>query len=272
MKYVSIALTETLWNLLCVGVNRCQPRSCCIVATKPNHSAHNVRKPSAALSNKPESGLLGGNSPLVYISLSVHLKTHRAPSVRKCVSAGSDILCHIHRSALKMVSHRVSHILHRDFLRRFHKQRESLRFVISHRIVDVVVGVPCHFLAIFINESKLALTEDVKCRPSPGLAGPHSAEIERCVCVAETEILVLSVKPTHLSGECNHIRSIETILRVVERKSADACLICVCTDISVRHPACHPDNAFSHILSIHHFRSLSDEVHHPYFLLVGNGE
>ena len=59
-------------------------------------------------------------------------------------------------------------------------------------------------------------------------------------------------------------------MRVVKRESADAGLVGVGADISVRHSAGHPDYAFVGVPAIHHTGSLSYEFHNPHLVPVGN--
>ena len=59
-------------------------------------------------------------------------------------------------------------------------------------------------------------------------------------------------------------------MRVVKRESADAGLVGVGADISVRHSAGHPDYAFVGVAAIHHTGSLSYEFHNPHLVPVGN--
>ena len=200
-EHISITFAERLRDCLGICINRCKIRCCGIVAAEPYYSSHNVRQPAPALSHKPESSLLGGHSPFVHISLPVHFKAHRPPAVRKTVSSGPDVGCHIHRCALEMVPHRIGHILDSDFFGRFHEKRESLALVIAHCIVNVVVGIPRHFLSVFIRESELALAEYVECRPGAGLAGSHPSEIQWSIGVTETEFAVFAVKPSLAAGK-----------------------------------------------------------------------
>ena len=135
----------------------------------------------------------------------------------------------------------------------------------THRIVDIVICILGDHVPVLVFECELSVAEDVECRPCTCLAGPHSAEIERCICVTEAEIHVLAAEISLFACKCDHIRSIEAVLRIIQREGADARLVGVCTDVSVRHPACDPYDALV-------VRSLSYKVHDPDFVLVGYRE
>ena len=130
-----------------------------IVGAEPVHGAYVVRQPGAALSHEPETGLLGGNGPLVAVALAVHLEIHRPPAVRAGISSGSYVEPHIHRGALEMVSHRVCDVLETYLAGRLHEERKALRGVVAHCIFNIVHCRAGHFLAVFIDEGEIAVAE-----------------------------------------------------------------------------------------------------------------
>ena len=137
MEKVSVALSETSRNLVCVCVNRCQIRCCGIIGSEPDYASDYIRIVSSGLTYEPETSLLGSDGPFIGIFLSVVLEIHWTPSVRQCVAARSDILCHIHRGALVVVPHHVSDVFQGDFLRRFDPQRHLVLCIVAHSVVDV---------------------------------------------------------------------------------------------------------------------------------------
>ena len=162
-----------------------------------------------------------------------------------------------------MVTHHVRYILDTDLARRLHEERESLCLVVSHCIVDIVVSILGNDVSVLVLECELAVAEDVECSPGTCLAASHSAEIKRCICVAEAELLVLSAEISLFACECDDVRCVHAVFRVVEREGADAGLVCMGADVSVRDTACNPYDTLV-------VRTLSDKVHHPDLLLVRN--
>ena len=171
-----------------------------------------------------------------------------------------------------MVSHHVRDIFHRNLLGRLHEEGESFAAVVTHGVFDVVVCVAGHKIAVFVLECEFAVAEDVECRPCAGFAASHPAEIKGCVCVAKTEFAVFSAEIAHFPCKGNHVRGIEAVFRVIERECADSRLVGMCADISVRHPAGHPDYSLADIFPVFFLVALADEVHYPYFILVGDRE
>ena len=164
-----------------------------------------------------------------------------------------------------MVSHRVCDVLETYLAGRLHEEREALRGVVAHCIFNIVHCRAGHFLAVFIDEGEIAVAEAVEGGPGTALAAPHRPEIQRSIGVAEAEVGILSAVPAPFPCEADHVRGIDAVFRVVQREGADAGLVRVGADISVRHPACHPEQTFA-------VRPLAYEVHYPHFVLVGNGE
>ena len=155
------------------------------------------------------------------------LESHRSPTVWEGVSAGSNILSHVHRCALIMVTHNIRNVLHADLAAWLDEEWESLGLVVAHCIFDIIVCILSNFIAVFVHESELAVAEDVESSPSASLAASHSAEIEWCIRVAEAEILVLTLEIALFACKADHVRCVHAVLRVIKRESADACLVCV---------------------------------------------
>ena len=166
-----------------------------------------------------------------------------------------------------MVSHRVGDILHGNLSGRFHEKRHPVTEILAGDVVVVGRGRFGDGLAVLL-VGELAVAEDVECAPSPCVAASDGAEISRAVGCAEVEVLVLAVKVALLPRERDHVRGIETVLRIVQRECLDACLVGVRADVAVRNPHSHPHESLADVLSVLHLAAFADEIHYPGLVLV----
>ena len=265
MQHVAIPHAEAVGHGVGRSVNGCQIRGCGIVAAEPVKAADLVRQPAARLGDEPEARLLRGDGPLVDIFLAIILEVHRPPAVGESVAAGTRIHPHVHRRALEMVPHHVGHILDTDLARGLDEERHLALQVVAHRIVQPVRSGRGDFLPGLIEVGELPVAENVEGAPGPGVACPRTAEIQGIVCVAEGELGILAGEVPHLAGEGDDVRRIEAVLGVIQRETRDPGLVGVGADVAVGDAARHPDDTLLLL-------ALADEIHHPDFVGVGDGE
>ena len=225
----------------------------------------------AGLGDEPETGLLGGDGPFVDVFPAIVGETHRPPSVRQSIAAGSDVGGHVQRGSLEVVSHHVGDILDSEFPCRPDEKRHPVGKVLAGDVVVVVRSLlgHCHSVLLVGEDS---VTEGVEGAPSPGVTGADRAEVVRAVGCAEVEILIGAFVEAHLPCEGDDIRGIEAVLRIVEREGGDPGLVGVGADVAVRNPPGNPDHALAEILSVPEVHTLSDKVHNPGFIPVRNRE
>ena len=132
--------------------------------------------------------MLGGDCALVHIALSVKLPLHGPPAVREGVSAGADILGHVHGGALEVVPHNIGQFLYANFLAGVHKEREVPFQIIAHHVIQITVGVLCDGVAFLIVEGEPAVRKDIEGAPGAGVAAADGAEIGRTICLLEGEL------------------------------------------------------------------------------------
>ena len=265
MEQVAVAFTQAFGDLFGVGVNRCQIRSCGIVAAEPDECADGVGEPAAGLGHEPESGLLGGDGALVDVGLAFPFEVHGAPAVGAGVAAGSDVHAHIHRRAFIVVAHHVGDVLDADLAGRLHEERHFALEVVAHCVFEPVGGGAGHFCAA-VHIGELAVAEDVEGGPGTGFAAACAAEIEGIVDVAEAEIFVGAGVPALLPGEADYVGGVEAVVGVIEGEAGDTGLVGVGADVAVGDAAGHPDNALVAAGALAH------EVHDPGLLRVGDAE
>ena len=180
------------------------------------------------------------------------------------MSAGTGVNPHVHGTALIVVTHHVGHLLKADLLSRLHKERQTVVSIVTHRKIEILLSGTAVYHTV---------TQNVVRSPYSGLAASHAAESERSVCVAETEFLVSTLEVTHLAGEIHHVLRIQPVLGVIEIYIGDTGLVGMGTDVSVRNTRSHPDDALADIAALPvQLAALSDKLHNPHLVLVGNRE
>ena len=127
------------------------------------------------------------------VLLTVNLERHRTPAVRHCIRTRTYILSHIVWCTFKMVTHRPFHIVGRQRLVGLDPERHHR----TGRIIDPV--------KIFVH----ALRVTVEKRPYTCVTTAKSAEVCVGISERETEVLVVTVKITHLACKRNHIGAIK---------------------------------------------------------------
>ena len=171
-----------------------------------------------------------------------------------------------------MVSHHVGYVFDCEFLGRLHVEREPLAAVITHGIVEEFVSIPGDHPSVIVLVAEPAVAQDVERAPYPRFATSHRAEIERCVGIAEAELVVLALEVAFLPGEFDDVLGIEAVLRVVEREGGDAGLVSVRGNVAVRYLHCHPDYALVQVAAVLEQRTLAYYLHYPDLVLVAYGE
>ena len=159
-----------------------------------------------------------------------------------------------------------------EFLGRLHVEREPLAAVITHGIVEEFVSIPGDHPSVIVLVAEPAVAQDVERAPYPRFATSHRAEIERCVGIAEAELVVLALEVAFLPGEFDDVLGIEAVLRVVEREGGDAGLVSVRGNVAVRYLNCHPDYALVQVAAVLEQRTLAYYLHYPDLVLVAYGE
>ena len=272
MKHVAIPFPEALGHFGQAGIERRKIRRCRIVCAEPDDPSNAVRQVIPGLADHPEAGLLRRNRPLVDVFLPFVLKLHRAPAVGQRVAACSDILRHIKRRPLKVVTHHVGHILQGNLLAREDIERQLSLQVVSQDEVQIAVGIHRGGLPVGIHQGKPAVGESIEYAPDAGLAGAGAAEINRIVGIPEAEILILPVKIPHPPGERDHVLCIETVVGIVQREAGDAGLVGMGADGPVGNPDGHPDNPLAGIDAVADRHTLPDHLEYPGLFLVGDRE
>ena len=223
------------------------------------------------LTYEPETCLLGSDGALIDVVPASDLEAHRSPAIREGVPTSADVLGHVQRSALEVISHGICYIFHAQFASRLHEERHPVLKVLAHYIIEVVVCILGYHLPIFF-VGEFAVAQNPESAPSPCVACPHAPEINRIVGGAEVEVLVLAAEVAFAASEFDYIRRIQAVLRVVERESLDSRLVRMCADVPVRNPPGNPHQAFIDVFPVFHFNSLAYQVHHPGFVFVGDGK
>ncbi len=149
-----------------------------------------------------------------------------------------------------MVAHAILHILNGKLTIRLHIQRHRFLGWITFDEIRILI----HRGIIFAEE-----------RPYTSLASAQSAEIIRAISLGETEVSVLSLEISFPTSEGNHIRRIHAILFVVEGDLLDTGLVGMRRDTIVRDADRYPNGTFV-------ARSLTDHLHHPSLVLIGDRE
>ena len=71
----------------------------------------------------------------------------------------------------------------------------------SESIFNIIIGIPCDEVSVFILEGEFTVAEDVECSPGTGFTASHSAEIQRSISVTEAEFLVFAAEISHFAGK-----------------------------------------------------------------------
>ena len=96
--------------------------------------------------------MLGGDCALVHIGFAVKFPLHGSPAVRKGVSAGADILGHVHGGALEVIPHYIGQLFYAHFLAGEYKQREISLKIPAHYVVHIAVGIPGDGITLLVVE------------------------------------------------------------------------------------------------------------------------
>ena len=272
VQQVSVALPEAVGNAVYIGVNRCQIRSCSIVCPEPENAANHVGQIGTGLSYHPEAGLLGGNGPLVQVAFPAAGEPHGAPTVGKAVSAGSDILCHIHGRSFEMVAHGVGQILHAHLVVGLHKEGNPVFQVIAQGVIHIGVGIFRQDATAFLGIGEPAVAQEVIGAPDAGVAGTGGFKIPRGIGFGKVEVLVFPLEIAFLAGKGNDVLGIEAVLRVVQREFPDAGLVGMSADVAVRNAAGHPYDTLVHVDAVADVHAFPNQIHDPGFVLVRDGE
>ena len=250
VQQIAVSHPIALRNIRYRRIYRSEDCHISVVHGKPQDTTDSVRQPVTHLWNNHEARLLRRYGTFIRIFLPVYLERHRPPAVRNLIRAGTGIFRHIQIRSLVMVAHAILYVLNGKLTIRLHIQR--------HRLLGRITLDKIHILI----HRGIIFTEE---RPYTSLASTQGAEIIRAISLGETEISVLSLEISFLTGERNHIRRVHAILLIVKRYLLDTGLVGMRRDTIVRDADRYPNGTFV-------TRSLTDHLHHPSLVLIGDRE
>ena len=224
------------------------------------------------------------------VLLAVHLEAHGAPTVGAGKGAGAHVPAHVHGSALVVVAHQVHHLVHIHLVVRFNPKGHTLGLGVAHGVFLILEGLAVHAVEHGVHT---------------GVAAADAAEGERCVSVAEGELLVLAVEPAASAGIGDDVGGIDAfhlgLIDVVHVHAADggvqtfalglleflafqgelgdAGLVGVAAHIAVRYATGNPHGTLSVFIlqflgqvSLHGGSTLANQLKDPHLVGVADGE